>query len=284
MKRDRWLWLAVAPILVLLIGFELAPLLQLLVASFRLESGRWTLHNYAQIFTGKIWLAAMTNSLLLSVYSTVAGLVLSVLGAYALSRSTGRTRAFVTAAVSVCVNFSGVPLTFAFIIILGSSGVLAYMLKAYAGIDLYAHWTLYGPNGLLLVYLYFQIPLGIFLVLPAFAGLRPEWEEAAANLGARPWEFWRRVGLPVLAPSLAATASILFANALGAQATAYALTNGMMNLMTVRLGRLVSGDIDADPNLASAGALVLALLMVAALLINRRLTRRYQAALGKEGT
>lgn len=191
-------------------------------------------------------------------------------------------RSLVTAVESICINFAGVPLTFAFIIILGSSGVIAYLFKAYLGIDLYAHWSLYGPNGLLLVYLYFQIPLGIFLLLPAMSGVKPEWEEAAANLGARPWYFWRKVGLPILAGPMGATASILFANAIGAQATAYAMTNGMMNLMTIRLGRLVSGDIDTNPNLASAGAVVLALLMLAALLINQRLTRRYQAAIGKE--
>jgi len=270
----------VAPLLLVLLGFEVLPGLQIVAASVTTESGRFTLEHFHAVFSQKIWLVALRNSLSLTLWSTLSGLVLSVLGAFALSRSTGVVRRWVIGLVSMCVNFSGVPLTFAFIILLGSSGVVSFLFTL-AGSDLSEYFKLYGPSGLILVYLYFQIPLGVFLMLPAFAGLRSEWEEAATILGARPWQFWRYVGLPVLAPAVGATATILFANALGAQATAYALTNGMMNIMTVRMGRLVSGDIDYEPNLASAAALVLALLMTVALLVNRWLTRRYQSWTGE---
>ncbi len=274
MRKDLWPYLAVTPLLLLLVLFEALPAVQVLWASVHFPAGALTLQNFKDVFAGAIWRAAMKNSLYLTAWSTLAGLVLSVLGAYALSRSSGRVRTAVQALVSLCINFSGVPLTFAFIIMLGSSGVVAYLFKL-AGGELREHFNLFGPSGLTLVYVYFQIPLGIFLMLPAFAGIRREWEEAAENLGARSWQFWRHVGLPVLAPAMAATASVLFANALGAQATAYAMTNGMMNIMTVRMGRLVSGDVDYEPNLASAAAVILALLMVIALVVNQTLSRRY---------
>jgi putative spermidine/putrescine transport system permease protein len=280
-RRDYWPYLAAAPLLVLLLLFEVLPALQVLWASVHFPSGALTLENFKDVLTAAIWRAAMKNSLILTAYSTLAGLGLSVLGAFALSRSSGRVNQVVQALVSLCINFSGVPLTFAFMILLGSSGVVAYLFSA-AGSNLRDHFNLYGPSGLALVYVYFQIPLGIFLMLPAFDGLRREWEEAAENLGAKPWQFWRLIGLPVLAPAMAATASVLFANALGAQATAYALTNGMMNIMTVRMGRLVSGDVDYEPNLASAAAVALALLMVVAVLINQALSRRYSGYL-REG-
>lgn len=266
----------VMPLLLVLLGFEVLPGLQIAAASFTTESGQFTLEHFKDVLSQKIWLAALRNSLGLTLWSTLSGLVLSVLGAFALSRSTGVVRKWMIALVSMCVNFSGVPLTFAFIILLGSSGVVSYLFTL-AGGDLSQYFQLYGPSGLILVYLYFQIPLGVFLMLPAFAGLRAEWEEAATILGARPWQFWRYVGLPVLTPAVGATATVLFANALGAQATAYALTNGMMNIMTVRMGRLVSGDIDYEPNLASAAAMVLAVMMALALLANRWLTRRYKS-------
>ncbi|HEY3367315.1 MAG TPA: ABC transporter permease subunit [Symbiobacteriaceae bacterium] len=275
-RRDLWPYLAVTPLLILLLLFEVLPAVQVMWASVHLPSGAFSLENFKDVFTGAIWQAAMKNSFFLTLWSTLAGLGLSVLGAWALSRSTGRVREVVAALVSLCINFAGVPLTFAFIILLGSSGVVAYLFQM-AGSDLRNHFNLFGPSGLALVYIYFQIPLGIFLMLPAFAGLRREWEEAAENLGARSWQFWRYVGLPVLTPAMAATASVLFANALGAQATAYAMTNGMMNIMTVRMSRLVSGDVDYEPNLASAAAVVLALLMVVALLINQTLSRRFSA-------
>jgi putative spermidine/putrescine transport system permease protein len=275
MRKTLWPYLMILPLLLLLFGFELLPGLQVIRAAFTTGSGRVTFENLRDVLTAKIWRSAMANSLKLTGWSTMLGLIFSILGAYGLSRSTGQVRQWVSSVISVCTNFSGVPLTFAFIILLGSSGVVAYLFRQ-AGADLSDHFNLYGPSGLTLVYCYFQIPLGIFLLLPAFGGLRQEWEEAATILGARPWQFWARIGLPVLAPAIGATATILFANALGAQATAYALTNGMMNLMTIRMARLVSGDIDADPNLASAAAVILAVIMTVAVLLNQWLSRRYQ--------
>ena len=49
--------------------------------------------------------------------------------------------------------------------------------------------------------MYFQIPLMVLIILPALEGLRPAWREAAENLGARSWQYWRHVGAPVLLPS-----------------------------------------------------------------------------------
>ena len=71
----------------------------------------------------------------------------------------------------------------------------------------------------------------------------------------------RHVALPVLTPALLGTLIILFANAVGAYASAYALTTGNFNLVTIRVASLVSGDIFLEPNMAAALAVILMVLL-----------------------
>lgn len=75
-------------------------------------------------------------------------------------------------------------------------------------------FNLYSKGGLIVLYTYFQIPLGVLLLYPAFDALREDWRESASLLGASPWRYWRHIGLPVLAPALMGTFVILLANAL----------------------------------------------------------------------
>ena len=57
-------------------------------------------------------------------------------------------------------------------------------------------------------------------------------------MGASGHVFWRRIGLPILAPSLISVFIMLFANAMGTYATAWALVGGSANLVTIRIGEL----------------------------------------------
>lgn len=65
----------------------------------------------------------------------------------------------------------------------------------------------------------------VIVFLPALDGLRDQWREAAVSLGATPWQYWREVGFPLLAPAFAGSALLLFANAFAAYATAAALVS-----------------------------------------------------------
>ena len=165
----------------------------------------------------------------------------------------------------MAANFAGIPLAFAFIATLGTLGVVTQLLID-LGADPYAHgFTLFSKTGIELAYLYFQIPLMILVIAPAIDGLRREWREAAANLGATPFQFWRHVGLPILMPSLLGAVVLLFGNAFAAYATAYGLTAGGVALVPITIGYFLSGDVLSNPHLAQALALgmfvVLAVMM-----------------------
>lgn len=91
-------------------------------------------------------------------------------------------------------------LHFFFIAAIGNYGLVTLALQK-IGIDIYSgSFTLFGFSGLVLVYLYFQIPLMIIVVYPALEGIKNEWREAAANLGANKLSYWRYIGIPILTP------------------------------------------------------------------------------------
>lgn len=269
--RGRYLaLLCLLPFALFFIVFQIAPLAWVAINSLQSESG-WGLANFNKVFASKFYLQALQRSLEISFWSSLFGIVIATLGAYSLRPVDSRLRDFVSAFANMTSNFAGVPLAFAFIILLGFNGALTLLLKQ-AG--LLEDFSIYSKSGLILVYTYFQIPLGVLLLYPAFDALREDWRESAALLGASHWQYWRHIGLPVLAPALLGTFVILLANALGAYATVYALTTGNFNVLPIRIAALVAGDITLDPNLASALAMVLVGLMTLVTVVHQWLLKR----------
>lgn len=272
MSRGKWLaLLCLVPFAVFFIVFQIAPLVWVLVHSVQSEETGWGLANFIKIFNSKFYLQAIQHSLEISFWSSLFGIVIAILGSYSLRKVDSRLRNFVNAFANMTSNFSGVPLAFAFIILLGFNGSITIMLKQAGIIE---DFNLYSKTGLIILYTYFQIPLGVLLLYPAFDALREDWRESASLLGANSWQFWRFVGLPVLTPALLGTFVILLANALGAYATVYALTTGNFNVLPIRIAAMVSGDISLDPNMASALAVILVGLMTLVTLVHQWLLKR----------
>ena len=272
MTRGKWLaLLCLLPFAVFFIVFQIAPLVWVLIHSVQSEDTGWGLANFTKIFNSKFYLQAIQHSLEISFWSSLFGIVIAILGSYSLRKVVSRLRNFVNAFANMTSNFSGVPLAFAFIILLGFNGSITIMLKQAGIIE---DFNLYSKTGLIILYTYFQIPLGVLLLYPAFDALREDWRESASLLGANSWQFWRHIGLPVLTPALLGTFVILLANALGAYATVYALTTGNFNVLPIRIAAMVSGDISLDPNMASALAVILVGLMTLVTLVHQWLLKR----------
>ncbi|MEV7418028.1 ABC transporter permease subunit [Streptomyces sp. NPDC089919] len=199
---------------------------------------RFTTEHLARSLQGP-YADSLVGSVKLSALTALIGGVLGVLIAQAVVTSRSRTlREATLTASGVLANFGGVPLAFAFIATLGISGVVTQLASLE---DL--GWSLYSFTGLAVVYLYFLIPLMVLVITPALDGLRPQWREAAANNGASSWQFWRHVGLPVLAPSLLGGFVLLFGTAFAAHATAAALVGGSVPLVTLKIADALSGNV-----------------------------------------
>lgn len=275
-SRNRNLILALIPLALMVLAFQLVPVLSMLSGSFRSADGTgFTLGNYWEVLQSAYYMQAIKNSLLISVFSSLAGLTVGLICAYCITRFTPAVRDRLLMLSNMTSNFAGVPLAFAYIILLGNNGIFTLLFQQW-GWDVFSGFNLYSWSGLTLVYVYFQVPLALLLLYPSFYGIREQWREAAALLGAGSWQFWRTIGLPVLAPAIFGTLGILFANAMGAYATAYALVGGNYNLLAVRIGSLVAGDVVTQPQMGSTLAMLLALTTLLAVFLNHRMVRRAQ--------
>jgi putative spermidine/putrescine transport system permease protein len=183
---------------------------------------------------------------------------------------------------SIAANFAGVPLAFAFVATLGATGFITAFLLNVFHMDIYgAGFSLYQFWGLVIVYVYFQLPLMILLTVPALDGLRPEWREAATNLGASNFTYWRRVGLPILMPSLIAATMLLFANSFGAFATAFALAQGGINLVPILINFTMNGNVIVDFGLGNALAVGMIVVLLAAVSLYTAMLRRVNVWQGR---
>lgn len=216
-------------------------------------------------------------SLQLSVTSAAIGLVVGALVATAVVRLdfTRGLRSIVVGYSSVAANMGGIPLAFAFLAAFGMQGLATRLLRE-VNVDLIG-WGFRITDfwGIVLVYLYFQIPLTTLVLVPALDGLRRTWHEAAESLGASTMQYWRLVALPILAPALLGGFLLLISNAFAAYATAFALSSGSSRLVPVQIRFFLQGEtITGKSNLGYAMAawmvIITALLVIGFQVLVRR--------------
>ncbi len=263
--RRRLDLLGLLPFLAYVAVFLGVPTISVVVGAFQDDAGGWTLGNIGAA-AGDPYLHAFVVSTEISALTAVIGAVVGLAIAFAVSASPpgGALRQVVSTASGVLAYFAGVPLAFAFIAAIGSQGLVTKWLGS-AGLDI-SGFSLFGFAGITLVYLYFQIPLMVLVIFPALEGLRPQWQEAASNLGASRWQYWRLVGGPLLLPPFLGALMLLFANAFAAYATAAALTNGIIPLVPIQIAAVMSGNVAVgQENLGNALGLGMILIVGLAL-------------------
>ena len=239
-------------------------------------TGDFTLSNIKTAASG-IYLHGFGTTLGVAVITSIVPGIVGFLVAYAIftaKRGAVLRRCVITAS-GVFANFGGVPLAFLFIATLGSTGMVTAWLTD-LGLNPYTHgFNLYTFSGIVVVYMYFQIPLMVLVILPALEGLRPAWREAANNLGAGAWQYWRYVGGPVLLPAFLGCVLLLFGSAFSAYATAEALTSGSVPLTAIQIGSFLNGNVLAgQQNVGKALGLgmivIIAIVMTAYAILQRR--------------
>jgi putative spermidine/putrescine transport system permease protein len=245
--------------------FLLLPIGVLAVEAFRSTDPvtfeeTWSTGSIQAITEGpyrRAYLGSLQLSLLTAVLAAVLGLALAV--AVLRARRGRLLRRLVLTASGVLANFGGVPLAFAFLATIGNAGVVTAFLTDTLGLG---GFSLYSMTGLALVYLYFLVPLMVLTITPALEALRPQWREAADNLGASGWQYWRYVGGPVLAPPVIGATMLLFASAFAAYATAKALVGSSIPLVTLQIADALSSNVVVgSENLGKALALGMVLLI-----------------------
>jgi sulfate/thiosulfate transport system permease protein len=151
-----------------------------------------------------------------------------------------------------------------------------------AGITMLA---LYGPDSpigvnvvatrwaIALALLFVTLPFVVRSVQPVLLALEPEAEQAAASLGAGPWQTFWRVVLPSLRPAILSGVALAFARAVG-EFGSVVLISGSIPFHTELAPVYVFGQIQSDaPESAAAVSVVLLAVSVAVLAGFRRLGR-----------
>ena len=273
-------WLGVAPFTIFVAVFLLWPAFSVFRLALQPVVGS-TKPAMLEAISGQ-YLSAILFSVRLSAITALIGMVIGTLVAIAIvaqDRFRG-LRNLMVGYSAVAANQGGIPLAFAFIASLGMQGLYTRVLSEF-GINLTdMGFKISGFAGIVLVYLYFQIPLMTLVMLPAVDGLKVTLKEAAANLGASPRQYWRRVGVPLLSPSLLGGFLLLFANAFSAYATAFALSSGGTRLVSVQIRFFLQGNtITGKSNLGYALAAWMIIVMIVAMsgfLALRRVSEKWR--------
>jgi putative spermidine/putrescine transport system permease protein len=275
-RRFSWSWVGLVPFFAFSAAFLIIPTSYLVVGSFQDLKGNPTLQNYIDLSQPQIASSYLT-SIEISLVTAVLGGIFGFLLAYSVISGglPGVLRGATLTFSGVASNFAGVPLALAFTFTLGRLGFVTLFLNGVLGINIYeAGFTLYSKLALEIVYLYFQFPLMVLIMAPAIDGLKQEWREASENMGASSYQYWRHVALPILMPTLLGTMILLFGNAFGAQATAFQLTGGQINIVTMLITRQLRGDVLNNVNLGYAIAMGMVAIMGVTILVYIWLQRR----------
>ena len=260
-------FLPATPLLLIVGFFFLFPIARLIHVSFLSNENTFTIDNFITA-TQEPYRTGFVNSIKIGLFSAAIAALPGAVAAYFIeSRGSSKLRRTIAVMNGVLANTGGIPLAFMFYAALGIQGQLTKILKFF-GWDIYSGtFSLGSFIGLLIVYLYFQLPLMIIVFSPAIVSLRKEWSEAARNLGASQLNYWIRIGIPLLFPSFIASFLLLFASGFSAYATANALTVGTLPLTPLQIGGLLDGNVSAAQlNLGKALGVVMILISACAVI------------------
>ena len=242
------------------------------------EDGALTLRitwaNYAALLKDSLYLKAYLNSLLFASVSTTLTLLIGYPIAYGIARATPVWRMMLLVGVILPFWTSSLLRTYAMIGILKTNGLINQFLLWLGVIDqpldlLYTNLAVY--IGIVYNYLPFMIlPLTANLMRLDFTLL-----EAAADLGARPWQAFMRITLPLSLPGIIAGAMLVFIPAVGE----FVIPDILGGPDAITIGRVLWTEFftNRDWPLASSVAVAMLLLIVLPTLIFEYVENRNEA-------
>ena len=262
--RGKTAYLGVLPFLTLAGLFLLYPTWSVISGSFLDSDGNFSLLVLNEVFRSPATFQTFSNSLEISIKTSLTGAVLGGLFAWALvtGKPGGHFYRFSVALSSVLAQFGGVMLTFAFLATFGFNGLISTFAAKIAPDSFLAQpgWF-YGMTGLTILYTFFQIPLMVLVFLPTLENMKPQWREASDSLGGKSYEYWLRIGIPILTPSFAGAALLLFVNSFSAYATAQTLVNMAEFLVPLSIQSALTSEVGLS-NAAVAKSLSLMMIII----------------------
>jgi multiple sugar transport system permease protein len=196
--KERVSWGTANTIVIIL---ALVPVLWILSLSFKdpatiTDSSfcpkKWTLENYRGIFQTSEFTRALINSIGIALIATFIAVVLASMAAYAVAR----------------LNFPGKGVLIGMSLLIAMFPAISLVTPLFnieRALGLFDTWP-----GLIVPYITFGLPLGIYTLSAFFREIPWELEKAAKMDGATPWQAFTRVIAPLAAPGMFTTAILVF--------------------------------------------------------------------------
>jgi putative spermidine/putrescine transport system permease protein len=241
--------------------FLLAPMVIVLVISFSsaqfltFPPPGWSWQWYRKLFTEPEWADTLMTSVEIVIPAGLLATAFGTAAALALARAPIYGKSVITGLLMA-------PL------------VVPVIVTAAGMFELFTQWGLNGSLlGFVIAHTVITLPYVISIVLAALSTISETYENAALTLGAPPWTTFRRILLPLIAPSV--LSGLLFAMVVSFDELVVSLfisTPGFKPV-TVQMWSDVMGDV--DPTIAAIGSLLFVFSVLVLLIeaLTRRLSR-----------
>jgi spermidine/putrescine transport system permease protein len=271
-------WLELAPMTALMALFVVVPIAAMTGLTF-FKSGLFgiepapTLANYGKLVGDEMYGIVLFRTLCLAIAVTALVLTVSFPIAYWLAKRVRRNKMLLLLLVFVPYWVSYVVRTYAWLPLLGNSGVINHVLMSLGIVHEPVAWLLYNEFSVTLVMTYVFLPFGIVPLYLSLERIDDNLLRASADLGATAAETFRRIVVPLAMPGLAGATLTVFVLAIGSYVTPK-LVGGPSALM---FGNLVADQFGATFNWTWGATLALTLAVVT-LLVGALMSRRIPIA------
>jgi putative spermidine/putrescine transport system permease protein len=244
-------------IVVLLYAFLLAPLVVVLLTSFSNDGflafppRHWGIAGYRALLENAPFQAGLQRSLVLAATVTLATLLIGTASAFAIARYSFRGRGALLAIFTAPLLMPTIVLALALLLVFARIGLLATF------------------PGLVLGHCLVALPYVIRIVLTALRGIPPALEDAAATLGARPFQVFRRVTLPLMRPGLIAAAALAFLASFDEVVISLFLIGPRVTTLPIEVFHYV--EYRADPQVSALSVVLIAFTVLLIVVIERSL-------------
>ncbi|HEY0243759.1 MAG TPA: iron ABC transporter permease [Gemmatimonadaceae bacterium] len=274
MNDGRRTWTIALPVLALLLWSVVYPNVAVIAGSFENGLGHWR-----EFMASPADREALTTSIVISIASVIASVIIGVPLAFLLSRFEFPGRRILKAVATLPAALPPLVGVIAFLFLYGESGLVTRAIQRLFGMT-EAPWRLTGVWAIIFVHAY---TMYVYVFLFVSAGLDrfdTTLDEAASGLGASSWQRLRHVTLPLLTPALAGSMLLVFMTSLGSFSAPYVFGGGIRVLST----QIVSSKLNGSLGLAYVETTVLALSAVAGLLLFRWLEGKRKYTSSGKGT
>ena len=264
-KADFWFFAKVI-IFFLLFVFLVYPFSSLIIRAFQSKGSTFfSVANFVRFFTKKYYYSSLLNSLYISIIPTILCTLIGVPMAYLMTRYNVAGKKAIDIFITMSLLSPPFIGAYSWIMLFGRSGFVTKLVLQLFG------WhmpSIYGKLGIISVFVFKLYPYSYMYTSGALSTIDSSLEEAGENLGSSTLRRILTVTLPVVMPSIAAGALMVFMTALGDFGTPQMIGEGYRVLANLIYNEYLN-ETGGNAYMASSLSIVLVVVALAILLFQK---------------